>query len=667
LRPRIGLKKRSTEQTKPNQTKLTKIGIAETELTKTKKEPISDNRNEERETIYIIVTKMTPERNKTNDEDNENGVAKVDEKLETQPEKHRAPTDEIGNDCINRTEEWHLQYGPPYSPRTEHLSLQPPPKKHKVGSPGGFPEIGKLNGNEPASTPNRQSTPPRSANPNATEVLVQYLNNLVETEIENATTLLKPTPKPADTNNKYDRYEFLQEDAATLNKAAAKIDDDGDRKPAAAKNHDDGERKPASKTLTNIGSNKMPSEMAKWDPLLGGTWQLKRLYRTQEPEQIRFLEPPSITANETETGKVVNRKEFTEEELEALEMRAKFRSVLQSSNKSSSHFKKGVRHRRCRFAASTVAHEIIAIDSDIEQSQQRNRNLPDVTLAATEDVDMIVENYWHMGLTTIQSPRMTHWEARMDKALQVNIPPEHMRLYLQELLKAPPGTTFSTVAFSVPPHTKFEVIPPSSKNQHQSLQWLNKKYSEEVHPHTFYDNVSISTHLASLIPAIMDITLTKQDKTGACLVHKRHQYDSMVVQAILDAVPFLVRFKRQATTKLFTLYKFDSTKLSHLIKRIEMSGWYIAKERTPAVKKVDAKGTKYEKDTEFLYNLLDFAYPVNAQNLYTAEAETLWYIPRHIADWVFLFPQQVSETYYANRLQNSFVPPPKAKDLYSCK
>jgi hypothetical protein len=385
----------------------------------------------------------------------------------------------------------------------------------------------------------------------------------------------------------------------------------------------------------------------------------------EHKSQNRFA--TSITANETETGRVVNRKEFTEEELEALEIRAKFRSVLRPSNKISPNRKRIVPPRLCRFAASTVANEIIDIESDAEQPQQRNTTCRDVTFAAAEDVDMIVENYWHMGLTTIQSPATTHWEARMDRALQVNVPPAHMRLYLQELLKAPPGTNFSTVAFSVPPHTKFEVIPPSSRNQHQSLQWLNKRYSEEVHPHTFYDNVSISTHLASLIPAMMDIKLTKQDKTGACLVHKRHQYDSMVVQALLDAVPFLVRFKRQATTKIFTLYKFDSTKLSRLIKRIEMSGWYIAKERTPTVKRADARGKKYDKDTEFLYNLLDFSYPVNAQNLYTAESETLWYIPRHIADWVFLFPQQVSETYYENRLQNSFVPPPKAKDLYSCK
>jgi hypothetical protein len=252
----------------------------------------------------------------------------------------------------------------------------------------------------------------------------------------------------------------------------------------------------------------------------------------------------------------------------------------------------------------------------------------------------------------------------MAEALRVNIPPTHMSRYLRQLLKAPPGTNFSTVAFSVPPHTKFEVIPPSSKKQHRSLQWLDTKYSEEVHPNTFYDNQRITTHLASLIPAMVT---TKQDKTGACLVHKRHQYDSMVVQALLNAVPFLVRCKRQLATKIFTLYKFDNAKLNLLIKRIEMSEWYVAKERTPVIKPWDTGGKTYDEHTEFLYNLLDFAYPVNAINTYTAESETLWCIPRHIADWVFLFPQQVSETYYEKRLQNSFVPPPKARDLYSCK
>jgi hypothetical protein len=631
-------------------------------------------------------------------EDAHNGVAEID----------RAAGNEIGGDWIHRTED--AQYGltnnPPHPPGTERPCLQPPPKKHKQ-SPASFPTIGKHNGNEPGGTQDCQSARPGSAN-----------------MIESTITLLNPTLEPAD---------------------ASKLRDDvAEPSTAPAKNQDDGDRKPAAKTLTNIGSNKMPSEMAKWDPpkwdpLIGGTWQLKRLYRAQEPEQIRFLEPPSITANGTETakilaaktltnigsnkmpsemakqdplvrpawhtwrlkrlyraqepeqirsleppsitangtetGRVLNRKEFTEEELEALEIRAKFRSGLQPSNKISPNRKRIVPPRLCRFAASAVANEIIDIESDTEQPQQRNatcrdvtlvRNATcrDVTLSPAGDVDITIENYRHMGLTTLQSPRTTHWETRMAEALRVNIPPTHMSLYLRQLLKAPPGTNFSTVAFSVPPHTKFEVIPPSSKKQHRSLQWLDTKYSEEVHPNTFYDNQRITTHLASLIPAMVT---TKQDKTGACLVHKRHQYDSMVVQALLNAVPFLVRCKRRLATKIFTLYKFDNAKLNLLIKRIEMSEWYVAKERTPVIKPWDTGGKTYDEHTEFLYNLLDFAYPVNAINTYTAESETLWCIPRHIADWVFLFPQQVSETYYEKRLQNSFVPPPKARELYSCK
>lgn len=320
--------------------------------------------------------------------------------------------------------------------------------------------------------------------------------------------------------------------------------------------------------------------------------------------------------------------------------------------------------RRIKFKApDREVNEIIEIDSDTEQSP----TMANVTQAAPENVDMTTETYRHMGLTTLRSPMTSDWEARMDRALQINTPVLQVKLYLQQLLKAPPGTEFSTVAFSVPPHTNFQVIPPSSHEQQGSLQWLDKKYQEEVHPYTFYDNVTIATHRASLIPADVHTQLTKPDATGACLVRKNHQYDSIVVQALLEAVPLLVRFDRQVTTKILTLYKFDKAKVEHLITRIQMSAWYIAKERTPALPNTDRRRKPYDRHTEFLYNLLDFAYPINAQSIYTAESETLWYIPRQIADWVILFPKQVSDSYYRKRLQNSFVPPQKADELYHCK
>ena len=599
---------------------------------------------------------MTTTREKNEEGDGENGATKVDGKTEKPPAKRRAATDETCEDWIQRTEELQLRNGltanPAYSPTTKHPSLQPPPKRNKK-SPPSFPTIGKQNENQPGTQTHR-STTPGSAELNARDVLVQHLDNLVETEIEKATPLLDPPFEPA----KYEPNGILQDDMASLNMAAARKSDEGDKKPAAKRIGSNITYKYIYKPPGKLISQ--PNLRPRTQLLLTDYHQIDRVQAVKSPVQICSPGAESIAANNTAKDATINNREFTEE----AGMEARHRSALQSSNVNS----RPGRYKNvtpCRFLFPS---EIIEIESDTEQSPHRNNAFPDKAVAKAEDVDVNIENYRQMGLTTVQSPETTRWEARMDKALQVNIPPRSLRVYLQKLLKAPPGTNFSTVAFSVPPHTKFEVIPPSSTEQHQSLQWLYKNYTEDVHPHTFYDDVSISTHLASQIPAIMDIKLKEQDKTGACLVHKRHQYDSMVVQALLHAVPFLVRYnKRRATTKILTLYKFDSTKLNHLIKQIEMSGWYIAKERTPAVKRVDAGGKQYDRNTEFLYNLLDFAHPVNAQSLYTAESETLWYIPRQIADWVFLFPQQVSETYYENRLQNSFVPPPKANALYSCK